>query len=362
MARRGWTRSIVYAVLGAAGAAAAQFGLGYGLAVIAWLPAVTGENRAAWTSSLGWATFIGATSVVIGATIGDRAGWGARSGRLQRSAWCLVMALGASIGALVSVPLVAVPASRAQLSDTFAPHLLAAIYAAIGVLIGLVVAVAALAARAVGTNVLVTAAWLWILAIVAVSGGIAAGHIDHADLGVWKFTDEGPAIGPFYLPGVLILLGGALLVGGLAAFARAVRGDGRFGVAISGAAGPILVTAAYAIAAPVAASAPFEVVSAARTAPIMIAAGLIGSVLVAAVGGVSRPKRRRTQPEAGSAGKRASAGPDAVKPEVPAPPTPPTSASHGPSPYGSSQYGSSSYTATASVPAAFRLDPGQDRQ
>jgi hypothetical protein len=345
MARRGWTRSIVYAALGAAGAAAAQFGLGYGLAIIAWLPAVTAGNGAAWTSSLAWATFIGATSVVIGATIGDRAGWGARTGRVQRSVWCVVMSLGASIGALVSVPLVAVPASRAQLSDTFAPHLLAAVYAAVGVVIGLVVAVVALMARAAGANVIATATWLWILAIVAVSGGIAAGRIDHADLGVWKFTDEGPAIGPFYLPGVLILIGGALLVGGLAAFGRAVRGDGRFGVAISGAAGPVLVTAAYLIAAPVAGKAPFEVVSAARTAPIMIGAGLVGSVLVAAVGGISRPKRRRRS------------GPDVTALEVPAPPTPPTRAPYQPSPYTPAPY-----TATASVPAAFRLDPGQHRQ
>jgi hypothetical protein len=344
MARRGWTRSIAYAVLGAAGAAAAQFGLGYGLGIISWLPAATGQTRAAWTSSLAWATFIGATSVVVGATIGDRAGWGARTGRVQRSAWCVVMALGASIGALISVPLVGVPASRAQVSDTFAPHLLAAVYAAVGVVTGLVVSVVALAARAVGANVLSTATWLWILAIVAVSGGIAAGRIDHADLGVWKFTDQGPTIGPFYLPGVLILVGGALLVGGLAAYGRAVRGDGRFGVAISGAAGPVLVTAAYVLAAPASGKAPFEVVSAARTAPIMIAAGLVGSVLVAAVGGVSRPKRRRSEPEV-------------VKPEVPAPPTPPAPPTRAPSSYPAS----SSYTATASVPAAFRLDPGPGR-
>jgi hypothetical protein len=347
MARRGWTRSIVYAVLGAAGAAAAQFGLGYGLTIIAWLPAVTGETSPAWTSSLAWATFIGATSVVGGATIGDRAGWGARRGRVHRSVWCIVMALGASIGALVSVPLVAVPASRVQLSNTFAPHLLAAVYAAVGVVIGLVVAVAGLMARSIGANVLTTAAWLWILAVVAVSGGIAAGRLDHADLGVWKFTNEGPTIGPFYLPGALILLGGALLVGGLTAFARAVCGDGRFGVAISGAAGPVLVTAAYLLAAPVQGNAAFEVVSAARTAPIMIAAGLVGSVLVAAVGGTSRPKRPRSRSSAGSA--RSSAALDGAAPDVPAPPTP------------STQYSSTQYSATASVPAAFRLDPGRHR-
>src|SRR5262249_884840 len=179
----------------------------------------------------------------------------------------------------------------------------------------------ALAARSVGAKVLIATAWLWILAIVAVGGGIAAGRLGHADLGVWKFTDEGPVLGPFYMPGVLILVGGALLVGGLAAYGRAVRGDGRFGVAVSGAAGPVLVPVAYVLAARVAGKAPVETVSAARTAPIMIVAGLVGSVLVAAVGGVSRPSKRRRRAEA----------------EVPAPPTPATG-----------------YAATASVPSAFR--------
>ena len=269
--------------------------------------------------------------------VGDRAGWAGRSGRVQRAAWCVVLSLAASIGALVAIPLVAVPASQAQVVDTFAPHLLAAIYVAIGVVVGLAVAVASLAARAIGANVLSTTAWLWILAIVAVSGGVAAGRIDHADLGVWKFTREGPAFGPFYLPGVLILVGGALLIGGLAAYGRAVRGDGRFGVAVSGAAGPVLVTVAYVLANPAAGRAPFEAVSAARTAPIMIAAGLIGSVLVAAVGGVPRRKRRAATTDPAPVARE-----PVERPSVPASQPRP------------------SYSATASVPAAHRLDPTQD--
>jgi hypothetical protein len=326
-------------MLGAGAAAAGQLGLGYGLGIIAWLPAVSGDQTtAAWTSSLAWTTFIGATSVVIGAVVGDRSGWAGRNGRVQRAAWCVVLALAASLGALATIPLVSVPASQAKVVDTFAPHLLAAIYAAAGVVIGLVVAIAALAARAVAVNVLTMTAWLWILAIVAVAGWIAAGRIDHADLGVWKFTNTGPEIGPFYLPGVLILVGGALLIGGLAAFVRAMRGDGRVGVAISGAAGPIIVTAAYVLANPATDRATFEAVSAARTAPIMIAAGLVGSVLVAAVGGVRRrPKRQAKTAEA------APPAPD--RPTTPAPDRPiparPTA------------------SATASVPAAYRLDPSQ---
>ena len=95
----------------------------------------------------------------------------------------------------------------------------------------------------------------------------------------------------YYIPGVLLMLGAALLVGGLAAFPAAARGERRLGMAISGAAGPVLVTVAYVLASPQSGQAPMEQVSAYMTAPFMIAAGLAGSLLVAAVGGPARPRR-----------------------------------------------------------------------
>jgi hypothetical protein len=293
----------------AAGAGAAQLGLGYGLGIISWVPAATGASAAtgvggatgssaataaaiaatadaAWSSGLAWVTWVSATSVVVGAVIGDRLLGKAHNGLFARAAWRLVMALAATLGALVVIPLVGVPASQAHIGGNYAPHLLVGIYAAAGVVIGLVVALVAMAARAVAANVFVTVAWLWTLAIIAIADGTASGRWPgYTQLGVWKFTDTGPFWRGYYIPGALLMLGGALLVGGLAAFAAAARGDGRFGVALSGAAGPLLVTAAYLLARPDLVSAPAVQVSAYHTSPYMVVAGLAGSVLVAAVGG-----------------------------------------------------------------------------
>ncbi len=300
MARRGWARSIFLALLSAAGMAAAQLGLGYGLGIISWIaPTGTAEAVAngAWSASLAWATWVGATSVVVGAVVGDRAANQVQSGRIVRISWRVMMVLAATLGALVMVPLVAVPARGAEIVDNFAPHLLAGIYATAGVVLGLILALFALTSRAVAANIFASAAWLWILAIVAVVDGVAAGRgLGYAQLGVWKFTDGGPMWHSFYIPGALLMLGAALLVGGLAAFPAAGRGDGRVGIAISGAAGPLLVAVAYVLASPRAGEAPVEQMSAYHTSPYMVLAGLAGSLLVAVVGGVPSPKRKSKKP------------------------------------------------------------------
>jgi MFS family permease len=353
MAGRGWTRSIFLAMLGAAGTAAAQLGLGYGLAIIAWVPPDGGDpaTTGAWSSSLGWATFIAATSVVVGAVLADRSRGDAQTGRVLRLAWCLVLAFAASIGALLAVPLVAVPASRAAIADNYAPHLLAIVYAVLGVVLGLLIALIALASRAVAANVMTTAGWLWALAVIAVSGGVAAGRLEYAPLGVWKFTNTGPVWHGYYVPGVLILLGGALLAGGLGAYPGAARGDGRLGVALSGAFGPLLVVASYELASPQADNARFEQVSALHIAPYMVLAGLIGSALVTAVGGIGTGPRRR--------GSRRSAhrGRPAPAPTLPAPApmTPSWNQPTGGRPLPAAS--PNAVTGTATVPASARLDP-----
>ncbi|KXK61814.1 hypothetical protein AWW66_11555 [Micromonospora rosaria] len=64
---RGWGGSIATATGVAAGAGAAQLGFGYGLGIITWAPAGTAPEEAAWVASLAWATWIAATSTVVGA-------------------------------------------------------------------------------------------------------------------------------------------------------------------------------------------------------------------------------------------------------------------------------------------------------
>jgi hypothetical protein len=338
MARRRWTRSFLGATVAAAGTAAAQLGIGYGVGVISF--ATTESADQVLSAGLTWAVWITATSVVVGAVIGNRLSGDPAAGVFGRLVWRLVISLAAAIGGLVAIPLVAVPASRVRVADNFAPHLLAGVYVAIGVVAGLVLAILALSARAIAANVFASATWLWALAIVAVVNSASGGKgLGFAQLAVWKFTDSGPVWRQFYVPGAMLALGAALLAGGLAAFAAAVRRDRLIGVAVSGAAGPALVLLAYAMTRPSAADATFEQISAAATAPFMLITGLIGSSLVAAVGGLTgRPKRTRTpKPAPGAA------------PTSP-PPAAPTSPSPGPPP-------PPVVSAKASVPLAARATP-----
>jgi hypothetical protein len=288
MAVRGWGGSIATAIGIAAGASAAQLGLGYGLGIIAWLPSPNGANEATWVASLAWATWIAATSTIIGAICADRMSASivdskdALSAALSRGA----LAVAAAVGALATVALVAVPAREAARADTFTPQTIAAGYAAIGVIVGLLVALWAVASRAVAANVIATASWLWLLAVIAVIDGVATGRgLASAQLGVWQITSDADRFWfrNIYLPGAALTLGSALVIGALAAWPAAKRLDGRVGTAVSGGVGPLLVAAAYFLAAPTLVGIRAEQLSAHLLAPYAVIAGLAGSVLVTAI-------------------------------------------------------------------------------
>lgn len=288
MAVRGWGGSIATAIGIAAGASAAQLGLGYGLGIIAWLPSPNGGNEATWVASLAWATWIAATSTIIGAICADRMSASivdtkdTLSGVLARGA----IAVAAAVGALATVALVAVPAREAARADTFTPQTIAAGYAAIGVIVGLLVALWAVASRAVAANVIATASWLWLLAVIAVIDGVATGRgLASAQLGVWQITSDADRFWfrNIYLPGAALTLGSALIIGAFAAWPAAKRLDGRVGTAVSGGVGPLLVAAAYFLAAPTLVGIRAEQLSAHLLAPYAVIAGLAGSVLVTAI-------------------------------------------------------------------------------
>jgi hypothetical protein len=288
MAVRGWGGSIATAIGIAAGASAAQLGLGYGLGIIAWLPSPNGANEATWVASLAWATWIAATSTVIGAICADRLSASivdskdTLTGALSRGA----LTVAAAVGALATVALVAVPAREAARADTFTPQTIAAGYAAIGVIVGLLVALWAVASRAVAANVIATVSWLWLLAVIAVIDGVASGRgLASAQLGVWQLTSDADRFWfrNIYLPGAALTLGSALVIGALAAWPAAKRLDGRVGTAVSGGVGPLLVAAAYFLAAPTLVGIRAEQLSAHLLAPYAVIAGLAGSVIVTAL-------------------------------------------------------------------------------
>ena len=124
--------------------------------------------------SLAWTLWIAASSTVIGAISADRRSLGdigaapprgsANPTVLATAIWRALLAVSSAVGALLSVALVLTPAQLAGRTDTNAPELIASGYAVVGILAGIVVAVAALAARAAAANVIATAAWIWVLA------------------------------------------------------------------------------------------------------------------------------------------------------------------------------------------------------
>nr|WP_201749002.1 hypothetical protein [Micromonospora acroterricola] len=353
MARRGWGVSIATAVGVAAGAGAAQLGFGYGLGVITWTPTDAAATDTAWADGLAWAAWLAASSTVLGAVCAQRLHQRAapssaeprptvpdatppavpdpadgpqqvpvpgaesrtavegsgpasatdgpsaritppveREGLLRR----VSLALGAAIGGLVTVLLVAVPARVAAGADTAAPQRVAAVHAALGILIGVLVALWALRSRAAAVNVTATAAWLWLLAVVSVVDGVRVGRgLTGAQLGTWQLDPDHARywIGDqLYWPGALLALVPALLIGALAA-RRAARSTGHLvGAAASGAAGPLLVALAYLTTVPRWSALGPAQLSTQLIAPYAVIAGIGGSVLAAVL--AERVARNRT--------------------------------------------------------------------
>ncbi|MFE0526633.1 hypothetical protein ACFW0V_03445 [Micromonospora parva] len=372
MARQGWGVSIATAIGVAAGAGAAQLGFGYGLGVITWTPTDAAATDTAWADGLAWATWLAASSTVLGAVCaqrlhqrtapaktaisaqaatddvvrhdgtppGDRATeheppvdarpptTGAtpagvtstppsvaespqqdRGGLLRRVA----LALGAGLGGLVTVLLIAVPARVATGADTGAPQRTAAVQATLGILIGVLVAVWALRSRAAAVNVTATAAWLWLLAVISVIDGVRVGRgLTGAQLGTWQFDPDHARYwigGQLYWPGALLALVPALLIGVLAARRSARSGGHRVGAAASGAAGPMLVALAYLTTLPHWSTLGPAQLSTQLIAPYAVIAGIGGSVLAARLG--ERAERHhlteRHHPTAQSAADRSPA-------------------------------------------------------
>ncbi|MET7668690.1 hypothetical protein [Micromonospora luteifusca] len=329
MARQGWGVSIATAIGVAAGAGAAQLGFGYGLGVLTWTPTDAGATDTAWADGLAWATWLGASSTVLGAVCAQRlhqrnapapaepqaeegpdaatspeqptqgghitgaAATVTRSapvveaptrgrGELLRR---VALALGAGIGGLVTVLLIAVPARVATGADTGAPQRTAAVQATLGILIGVLVAIWALRSRVAAINVTATAAWLWLLAVVSVIDGVRVGRgLTGAQLGTWQLDPDHPRYwisDQLYWPGALLALVPALLIGALAA-RRAARSAGhRVGAAASGAAGPVLVALAYLTTLPHWSTLGPAQLSTQLIAPYAVLAGIGGSVLAA---------------------------------------------------------------------------------
>jgi hypothetical protein len=303
MAKLGWIGSVALAAGASAGAAAAQFGLGYGLGIISWSPVLANGPQttdSVWLSSLAWTTWIAATSTVVGAICADRRSAGEIGAAPPRPApdrfgvtppsgfasaiWRVLLAVSAAVGALLSVALVLVPARAAIRSDTTTPQLIAAGYAVVGIVVGILIAVTALVSRAGAANVIASAAWLWMLAVATVIDGVAVGRgLGTAPLGVWPFHSRSSWQAIWSLPSAWLMLGVAFVIGAGAAWGVARRGEARIGTYFSGALGPLVVAVAYSLTVPGLVGVNDAQVSAFQLAPYAVITGLAGSAFIVAV-------------------------------------------------------------------------------
>jgi hypothetical protein len=320
MADKGWTTRVATAAGVAAGTGAAQLGLGYGLGVVVW-PQTTTADTSVWLGSLGWATWITASATVFGAVIASRLG-GAPAER-SRGPLGAALAFSAGVGALVAVALIALPARDAVRMEARTPQAIAAAYAIVGVVLGVLVAYWAVRSRPVAVNLIATAAWLWALAITAIVVELSL-HRDSATyLTSWQFAEatSGGRYGTIYWPSALLTLTAAFLLGVLAALTAALRGDLGVGATTSGAVGPLLVAASFLMLAPRLTGDLGQLESAYLIAPYAVLAGLAGSALMitAARALSDRRAQRATNPAhdeaeadgpAGEAGARTRADTD----------------------------------------------------
>jgi hypothetical protein len=292
MADKGWTARVATAAGVAAGTGAAQLGLGYGLGVVVW-PVATTTDTSIWLGSLGWATWITASATVFGAIIASRLG--DATAERHRGSLGVALAISAGLGALVAVALIALPARDAVRLEAHTPQAIAAAYALVGVALGVLVAYWAVRSRPVATNLIATAAWLWALAITAITVELSINRDSATYLTSWQFSEatSGGRYGTIYWPSALLTLGAAFLIGIIAAVTAARRGDLGVGAATSGAVGPLLVAVSFLVLAPRLTGDLGPLESAYLIAPYAVLAGLAGSTLTIATAKALADRRAR---------------------------------------------------------------------
>lgn len=276
MAFRSWLKLLAATVTAAAVVGAGQLGIAYGLGMVRLDQTLEITQRDQWTAQLAWIAWITMTAAALGAVVatGLRPRW---SSRPIPAGGALVVGLAAGIGALAVLPLTMQPARESQVAGV-RPILVIGICAGLGAAIGIFAAYAA-AARAVARWSLATLSILvWAIALISVAPSLRPGGTPAAvRLGVLEgglipaaVTEHTPFV---TMPAVALLTG--LIIGWIARGRRMTT----LTVALSGLAGPALLTLAYLIAGPGSATG-FALTPywAAMTAS---GAGVLGSVLAA---------------------------------------------------------------------------------
>ncbi|HWS38215.1 MAG TPA: hypothetical protein VN408_36445 [Actinoplanes sp.] len=274
MAFRSWLKLLAATATAAAVIGASQLGIAYGLGMVRLDQTLEITQRDQWTAQLTWVAWITMTAAALGAVVATalRPRW---SSRPVSSGGALAMGLAAGIGALALLPLTVQPAREAHVTGV-QPALVIGICTGLGAAIGIFAAYAAAARAAARWSVTTLSILAWVVALVSFAPSLKSGGTPAAvRLGVLEGDLIPAAVAehtPFVTMPVIALLAGMII--GWIARGRTMS---TLTVALSGLAGPALLTLAHLVAGP-GSAAGFELTPywAAMTAS---GAGVLGSVL-----------------------------------------------------------------------------------
>ncbi len=256
---------------------AGQLGIAYGLSMVRLDRDLDVTASDQWTAQLAWVAWIAMTAAAVGAIVatGLRPRW-----RPQPigTGGALGIGLAAGLGALAVIPLTMQPAraaSVAGVNPVFVIGVCAGLGAAAGIFAAWAAAAKAVARWSLGTLTVL----VWAVALISIAPSLLPGRTPAAPirLGVLEGNLIPAAITehtPFVTMPVLALLAG--LICGLVARGRRLS---TLAVALSGLAGPALLTVAYLIAGP-GEGTRFDL-NPYWAAMIASGAGVLGSVLAA---------------------------------------------------------------------------------
>jgi hypothetical protein len=280
-----WLRLIVNSGVVATVGVAAQLGAGDALGIIRWDGPYDSRG---WTTLLSWVAITYAVAVLAGALAG-RAAIRRRQGSDGLAARLTASLVAAGVAA-ATIGLAWLPAQFLQPPTNVDPGLVVSLTAGAGVMVGLVLAVLALAARPIAVGLQATVAWVWLVAI----GGAIAGLTTHEP---YQAPRVGVPDAPSLLPsspwaGARVMIVAAVLVAIVVAGVARWRGSPRLGAALAGFGGPALVAASYLVAGPGPGGEPGAGEDPYLASLLATAAGLMASVLVAMPGRRAAPPPR----------------------------------------------------------------------
>ncbi|SFF43674.1 hypothetical protein SAMN05421541_110253 [Actinoplanes philippinensis] len=313
MALRSWLKLLAATTTAAAVVGAGQLGIAYGLGMVRLDQALDFTQRDQWTAQLAWVAWITMTAAAIGAVVatGLRPRW---SPRPVSSGGALGMGLAAGLGALAVLPLTMQPARTAQVAGV-QPVLVIGICAALGAAVGIFAGYAAAARAAARWSLSTLTVAVWFVALISVAPSLAPGKTQPpVRLGVLEGSLIPAGLTEYTrfatMPAIALIAG---LVIGLVARGRKMPA---LAVALSGLAGPALLTVAYLIAGPGSAGGfRLDPYWGAMTAA---GAGVLGSVLAAIVRSAPGATRTIPEPETPAAGSPDAGSPNESEPD-PAP-------------------------------------------